>query len=63
MAKSVFQEIDYKLAKFENISPSVKISEVLQFYVRFTNVGIGGSQGAVVPSIGIAIVGVNNYIL
>ena len=63
MAKSVFQEIDYKLAKFEDISPSVKISEILQFYVRFTNVGIGGSQGAVVAPIGIAVIGINNYIL
>ena len=63
MAKAAFQEIDYKLAKFEDISPSVKISEVLQFYVRFTNIGIGGSPGNVVPAIGIAIVGVNNYIL
>jgi hypothetical protein len=63
MAKSVFEKIDYELAQFEDISPSVKISEILQFYVRFTNIGIGGSQGSLVPPIGIAVIGVNNYIL
>jgi hypothetical protein len=63
MATAVFSETDYQIAKFEDLSPYIKISELLQFYVRFTNIGIGGSQGSVVPPIGIAIVGVNNYIL
>ena len=63
MATAVFSEIDCQLAKFEDLSPCIKISEILQFYVRFTNIGIGGSAGNIVPPIGIAIVGVNNYIL
>jgi hypothetical protein len=63
MAKSVFQKIDYELAQFEDILPCIKISEIQQFYVRFTNIGIGGSQASLVPPIGIAVIGVNNYIL
>jgi len=58
-----FHDTDYQTSNFENISPSIKISNFQQFYVRFKNVGIGGSPGNIVPSIGIAIIGVNNYIL
>jgi hypothetical protein len=60
---ATFSNVDYQTSDFENISPSIKISNFQQFYVRFKNVGIGGSQGSLVPSIGIAIIGVNNYIL
>lgn len=35
----------------------------LPFRVRFTTIGIGGGQSSMVPPIGIAIIGINNYIL
>ena len=56
MATAIFRDIDSQAS-------NIKISEIQQFYVRFTNIGIGGSPGSIVPPIGIAIVGVNNYIL
>lgn len=63
MATAVFKNTQLRTSNFANISPCIKISEIVPFYVRFTNIGIGGSQGSLVPPIGIAIVGVNNYIL
>ena len=48
------------ISKIEQDLGSVKISEVLPFRVKFTNMGISGYT---VPPIGIAIIGYNNYIL
>lgn len=42
---------------------SVKINEVLPFRIKFINIGIPGYSASNVPPIGIAIVGLNNYIL
>lgn len=63
MATAVFKNIQHRTSEFTDIKPCIKINEIIPFYVRFTNIGIGGSQGSLVPPIGIAIVGVNNYIL
>jgi hypothetical protein len=41
----------------------IKIQEVLPFRIKFVNVGIPGYGPGNVPPIGIAIVGINNYIL
>ena len=60
---ATFSDIDFSVSGFEDILPCIKISDIQQFYVRFTNIGIGGTQGSLVPPIGIAIIGVNNYIL
>lgn len=40
-----------------------KINDVLPFRIRFTNIGIPGYGPGNVPPIGIAIIGLNNYIL
>lgn len=40
----------------------IKYNEILPFRVRFSGIGIPGVVG-LVPPIGIAIIGVNNYIL
>ena len=40
----------------------IRINEVLPFRVRFSAIGVPGAQG-LVPPIGIAIIGVSNYIL
>lgn len=41
----------------------VKIDEVLPFRVKFTNIGIPGYNAANPAGIGIAVIGLNNYIL
>jgi hypothetical protein len=41
----------------------VKINQVLPFRVRFTNIMVPGYSPTNVPPIGIAIIGVNNFIL
>ena len=41
----------------------IRINEVLPFRVSFTNIMVPGYSSSNVPPIGIAIVGVNNYIL
>ena len=41
---------------------SAKLNNILQFRVRFTNIQIPAAAGGI-PPIGIAIIGVNNYIL
>ncbi len=40
----------------------VKINQTLPFRIKFTNIGIQNYPGGAAP-IGIAIIGVNNYIL
>lgn len=55
--------VDYAIAKITDIQHGIKLSSILPFYVKFTNIGIAGYGPGNVPPIGIAIVGVNNYIL
>ena len=40
----------------------IKYNEILPFRVRFSSIGVPGVAG-LVPPIGIAVIGVNNYIL
>lgn len=63
MATATFCNIDSGESTFTDIAPCIRINDITAFYVRFTNIGIGGTQDSLVPPIGIAIVGVNNYIL
>lgn len=55
--------VDYGIAKITDIQHGVKLSSILPFYVKFATIGIPGYGPNNVPPIGIAIVGVNNYIL
>ena len=55
--------VDYGIAKITDIEHGVKLYSILPFYVKFTTIGIPGYGPNNVPPIGIAIVGVNNYIL
>ena len=41
----------------------IKINEVLPFRILFTNIMVPSYSSSNIPPIGIAIVGVNNYIL
>ena len=48
-----------------DILPSLRASiasEILPFRVRFTNIGLLG-KNALIPGIGLQIIGINNYIL
>lgn len=54
MASVTFETVD--------IPKIIRINEVLPFRVRFSTIGIPGVAG-LVPPIGIAVVGVNNYVL
>lgn len=55
--------VDYAIAKITDIEHGVKLSSILPFYVKFTTIGIPTYGPNNVPPIGIAIIGVNNYIL
>jgi hypothetical protein len=57
------QTVDYSIVKITDIVHTAKAISVLPFYVRFTNIGIPGYGPNNTPPIGIAVVGVNNYIL
>jgi hypothetical protein len=59
--KSVNQT-SYPISDIVPITRQVRISEVLPFRVRFTTIGLAGSN-ANVPGIGLQIIEVNNYIL
>jgi hypothetical protein len=49
---------------FADLSSGIKLSEILPFRVKFVNIAPGtANPGTTVPPIGIAILGVNNYIL
>lgn len=54
---------DYSVAKVYKAYPTVKINEVLPFRIKITTLGIE-SYGPNNPApIGIAIIGLNNYVL
>jgi hypothetical protein len=54
---------DYSLVEIESKLTSLAISEILPFRIRITNIGVG-SYGPNNPApIGIAVIGINNYIL
>lgn len=62
-AASNISAYDYSIFNLSELKRDVKINEVLPFRVRFTNIGINVYGPNNVPPIGIAIVGLNNYIL
>lgn len=63
MAKVTFESIDTK-TRFETVNKPKNIvyNNILPFKVRFSSIGIPGVAG-LVPPIGIAVIGVNNYVL
>jgi hypothetical protein len=54
---------DYFISKISEGRRAVKINEVLPFRVRFTNIMIPGYGPNNPAPIGIAVIGLNNYIL
>lgn len=55
--------VSYAIINVANNTRSVKINEVLPFRVKFTNIGIPGYSVSNPAGIGIAVIGLNNYIL
>ena len=54
---------NYPISKISDGKRTVKINEVLPFRVRFTNIMVPGYSANNPAPIGIAIIGLNNYIL
>lgn len=54
---------NYSLIEIEDKFTTLSISEILPFRIKITNIGIGSYGPNNVPPIGIAIIGINNYIL
>jgi hypothetical protein len=54
---------DYAITTIANPQPTIKVTEVLPFRVKFTTIGIDSYGPGNAPPIGIAVIGINNYIL
>lgn len=54
---------DYPIFNIRSSKQTTLINEVLPFRISITNIGIEGYGPNNVPPIGIAVVGLNNYIL
>ena len=54
---------DYAVTTITSPQPTVKVTEVLPFRVKFTTIGIDSYGPGNPPPIGIAVIGINNYIL
>ena len=55
---------DYPKTKITNVKDfTAKINDVLPFRVKFINIGIESYTSDFPPPIGLAVIGVNNYIL
>ena len=74
MAKAVIRDVkDYRVGfikeekthrvKFIDIPGTVKINQVLPFRVKFINIGINAYGPGNAAPIGIAIIGLNNYVM
>jgi hypothetical protein len=55
--------IGYPITKVMDVVYTAKAIDVIPFYVRFTDIGIEGYGPGNPAPIGIAIIGVSNYIL
>jgi hypothetical protein len=54
---------NYPISKISEGRRTVKINEVLPFRVKFTNIMVPGYSANNPAPIGIAVIGLNNYIL
>ena len=63
MAKVTFESLNTKI-NFNTIDKpkSIIYNDILPFRVRFSSIGVPGVAG-LIPPIGIAVIGVNNYVL
>lgn len=59
----VKEEVDYPITKVSPIPIYVNVEDILPFRIKFTNIGIEAYGPNNPAPIGIAIIGVSNYIL
>ena len=57
------ESTNYPIVRISEGRRTVKINQVLPFRIRFTNVMVPGYSASNPAPIGIAVIGVNNYIL
>lgn len=58
------KQYSYGILKFKKSNQKIKIQETLPFRVKFTNIGISSNYGpGNAAPIGIAVIGVNNYVM
>jgi hypothetical protein len=57
------ENTDYSKIKVYENRRSVEISQLLPFRVKFVNIGVAGYGPNTPAPIGIAVIGLNNYIL
>jgi hypothetical protein len=55
--------IGYPITKVMDVVYTAKAIDVIPFYIKFTNIGIEGYGPGNPAPIGIAVIGVSNYIL
>lgn len=57
------ESTNYPIVRISEGRRTVKINQVLPFRIKFTNVMVPGYSASNPAPIGIAVIGVNNYIL
>jgi hypothetical protein len=63
LSHAQIHELDKRYIKINDITPKVKLEEVLPFRVQFINVGTYGYSKNNPPPIPLQIIGYSNYIL
>ncbi len=63
LSHAQIKELDKRYIKINDITPKVKLQEVLPFRVQFINVGSFGYSKNNPPPIPLQIIGYSNYIL
>lgn len=57
------KQFSYPILNIKKSNKSTVIEQVLPFKIQFINIGIPSYGPSNIPPIGIAIIGINNYIL
>jgi hypothetical protein len=63
MASAVISKKNYPIAKISEGKRTIKINNVIPFRIKFTNIMVPGYGPSNPAAIGIAVIGLNNYIL
>jgi hypothetical protein len=63
MASAVISRKNYPITKISEGRRTVKINNVIPFRIKFTNIMVPGYGPSNPAAIGIAVIGLNNYIL
>jgi hypothetical protein len=61
--RATFEKTSEGSAKFYNVKNNVTFTELLPFRVKFINIGVAAYGPGNAAPIGIAIIGLNNYVM